>query len=46
MGLKKARKNVRKIEVPTPTDFELGDTSANIQRRREKRERIRERERR
>ena len=31
---------MRKIEVPTdtPTEFELGDTAADIQRRREKRE--------
>ena len=40
MGPKKSRKNVRKIEVPTntPTEFDLGDTTAGIQRRREKRE--------
>ena len=37
---KMARKNVRKIEVPTdtPTEFELGDTTSDIQRRREERE--------
>ena len=31
---------MRRIEVPTdtPTEFELGDTAADIQRRREKRE--------
>ena len=31
---------MRKIEVPTdtPTEFELGDTAADIQRRREKSE--------
>ena len=51
MGPKKCRKNVRKTEVltDTPTEFELGDTVADIQRRRreerEQRERERERER-
>ena len=32
IGPKKATKNVRKIEVPTdtPTEFELGDTAADI----------------
>ena len=36
-GPKKARRNVRKIEVPTdtPTEYELGDTAADIQRKRE-----------
>ena len=36
----KSRKNVGKIEVltDTPTEFELGDTAAVIQRRREERE--------
>ena len=45
MGLKNAQKNVRKIEVPTdtPSGFELGDTAADTQRRREEREQ-RERE--
>ena len=40
MGPKKGRRNVRKIEAPTdtPTKFELGDTAADIQRRREERE--------
>ena len=40
MGPKKARKNVRKLEVPTdtPTMFELADTAADIKRRREERE--------
>ena len=35
MGPKMSRKNVRKIEVPidTSTEFELGDTTADIQRR-------------
>ena len=44
MGPKKSRKNVRKIVNPTdtPTGFELGDTAADIQRRRQKRE-LRER---
>ena len=39
MGLKR---NVRKIEVPTdtPTEFELGDTAADIQRRREEATRV------
>ena len=39
MGPKKSR-IVRKIEVPTdtPTEFELGDTVADIQRRREEEE--------
>ena len=39
-------KKVRKIEIPTdtPTEFELGDTAADIEKRREKREQ-RERER-
>ena len=34
MALKKARKNTRKMEVPTdsPIEFELGDTVADIQR--------------
>ena len=42
---KKGRKNVRKIEVPTdrPIECQLGDTTADIQKRREERER-RERE--
>ena len=37
MGPKKGRRNVRKIEVPThiPKEFELGDTAADIQRKRE-----------
>ena len=37
---KKAIKNVRKIEIPTdtPTVLELGDTAADIQRRRKERE--------
>ena len=45
MSHKKGR-GVRKIEVPkdTPTVFELGDTAADIQRRREERDQ-RERER-
>ena len=40
MGPKKVERNVRKTKVPTdtPTEFELGDTAADIQRRREKRE--------
>ena len=40
MGPKKGRKNVSKIEVPRdkPTESELGDKAADIQRRREKRE--------
>ena len=40
MGNKKARKNVRMIEVPvdTPTEFKLGDTAADIQRKIEERE--------
>ena len=40
MGPKKARRNLRKTEVPTdtPTEFELGDTAAVLQRRREERE--------
>ena len=40
---KKARKNVRKIEAPTdtPTEFELGDTAADIQKKREVREQAR-----
>ena len=47
MGPEKARKNVRKIDVPTdtPTGFELGDTAADYQRRRkqtEKGERVKE----
>ena len=44
MGLKK-RRRVSKIEVPTDSvpEFQLGDTAADIQRRREKRE-ARERE--
>ena len=35
----KKDRRVRKIEVPTdtPTEFELGDTAADIQRRREER---------
>ena len=35
-----SRTNVRKIEIPTDTltEFELGDTAAAIQRRREERE--------
>ena len=39
MGPKKGRRNVKKIEVPTDTstEFELGDTAADIQRRREER---------
>ena len=39
MGLKEGRR-VKKIEVPrdTPTEFELGDKTADIQRRREERE--------
>ena len=46
MGPKKSRR-VRKIVVPTdtPTEFGLGDTAADIQRRREKRERERVRKR-
>ena len=37
MGTKKGRRNVRKIEIPTdtPTECELGDTAADIQRRKE-----------
>ena len=37
MGPKKSRRAVRRIEVPTetPPEFELGDTVADIQRRRE-----------
>ena len=44
MGPKKGRR-VRKIEVPTDSvpEFELGDTEADIKRRREERE-ARERE--
>ena len=40
MGPKKVRGNMRKIEVPTdsPTEFELRDTVADIQRRRNERE--------
>ena len=40
MSPNKARKDVRKIDVPTniPTEFELGDTSGNIQRREERTE--------
>ena len=36
MGPKRPRKNARKIEVSTvtPTEFELGDTAAVMQRRR------------
>ena len=39
MGPKKGRK-VRKIEVPTDSvpEFELGDTAADIQQRRQERE--------
>ena len=39
MGSKKGRR-IRKIKVPTdtPTEFELGDTTADIQRRRKERE--------
>ena len=38
MGPKKSRKNVKKIEVPTdtPIELELGETAADIQRRRRK----------
>ena len=45
MGPKKLRKNVRKIQVltDTPTEFELGYTAADIERRRVDREQ-RERE--
>ena len=45
MGSKKGRR-VRKIEVPTdtPTEFELRDTAANIQRREEREARKREEE--
>ena len=45
MGPKKARKNVRKIEVhaDTPTEFESGDTAGDNQSRRVEREQ-RERE--
>ena len=37
---KKGRRNVRKVEIPTdtPTEFELGDTAADIQRQREEKE--------
>ena len=37
MSPKKARKNLRKIEVPTdtPPECELGDTTVDIQRRRQ-----------
>ena len=40
MGPKKAKKNVKKIGVQTdtPTEFELGNTAADIQRMREERE--------
>ena len=46
MGPKKGRR-VRKIEVPTDSvpKFELWDTAANIQRRREEREAQKERKR-
>ena len=37
MGPKKGRRNVRRIEVPTDTEFELGDTAPDIQRGREER---------
>ena len=37
MGPKKGRR-VRKIKDPTVPKFELGDTAADIQRRREERE--------
>ena len=45
MGPKKGRRNVRMIEVPADkhTEFELGDTAADIQSSREEREQ-RERE--
>ena len=41
MGPKTSRKNVRMIELPTdtPTEFELRDTAAGIQRRGQERER-------
>ena len=41
MSPKKARENPRYIKVPAdiPTEFELGDTAADIQKRREKRKR-------
>ena len=47
MGPKKGRRAVRKIGVPTetPTEVELGDTAADIQRRRENRDRRRRRHR-
>ena len=40
MDPKKGRRNMRKIDVPTdtPTEFDLGDTAADIQRKREERE--------
>ena len=46
MGPEKGRKNVRKIEVPTdtPTEFELGDTAADIQRREDREQREKEAE--
>ena len=46
MGPQKARKYVKKVEVPTdtPTEFELGDTAADIQRRQERQQREREAE--
>ena len=45
IGSKMSRKHVRKIDIPTDThtEFVLGDTAADIQRRREEREQ-RERE--
>ena len=44
MGPKKGRR-VRKIEVPTvtPTEFKLGDTAADIHRRRREEREVRER---
>ena len=40
MGPKKGRRAVKRIEVPTetPSEFELGDTLADIQRRKEEKE--------
>ena len=40
MGPKKGRRVLRRIEVPTktPPEFELGDTAADIQRRKEEKE--------
>ena len=46
MGFEKGRRNVREIEVPTDTytEFELGATFADIQRREEREQRKREAE--